>query len=133
MVMEKEMNGPGCPLPGKWYLRDISIRTAEQWQVRKTFEGGEYVTIFEDGRMSSVFGGRIVCHASYWYGEHSMLLNLDGSRFDKQSGRYLKVSEQYRVYFDEAGELFLYATEPNSEDVGGYERFRFVRGERDEN
>jgi hypothetical protein len=131
--MEKKMNDPACPLSGRWYLRDISIRTAEQWQVRKIFGGSEYVMVFEGGMMSSIFEGKVIYHASYWYVESAALLNLDGGKLDRECGSYSKVTEQYRVYFENSSELFLYATEPDSENAGGYERFRFVRNERDEN
>jgi hypothetical protein len=127
--MEKGMNNPVCPLSGKWYLREISIREGGQWRAQKTFEGSEYMMSFEDDRVSSIFEGKVIYHGSYWYAESAALLNLDGGKLGRECGSYKKVSEEYRVYFDEKGDLFLYGTDPNEENGGNYEMFRFVRGE----
>ncbi len=97
--------------------------------MQKAFEGDEYMMIFTEGKMSSIFGGKVIYHGSYWYAESAALLNLDGGKLDRECGHYSKVSEEYRVHIDDAGDLFLYSTEPGTEDVAGFERFRFVRGE----
>ena len=126
------MNNPVCSLSGKWYLRDISIRTGDKWQVEQTFEGSECMLTFDDKTALAIAGGKVVYHASYRYSESMALLMLNGSKLDPEHNCFSRVSEEYRVYFESKDEIYLYSTEPGAEDAAGYERFRFVRGESDE-
>ena len=118
------------PLPGRWYLRDISVRAGKEWQARQTFGETECMLTFDGEIATVVADGKVVYHASYRYIEVMALLTLDGGKLDMEKNGFIKVSEEYRVHLD-GGELFLYSTEPGSEDAPGHERYRFERGASD--
>ena len=127
------MNDSVNPLPGRWYLRDVSIRAGKEWKVKQTFEGTECMLTFDSEIATAIAGGKVVYHASYRYSEVAALLSVNGSKLDPEHNCFSKVSEEYRIHFESNGDMFLYSTDPGTEDAPGYERYRFVRGESDEN
>ena len=109
--MSEKKNGAVCTLLGRWDLREISTPVKGGWQTVQILEEREHIWIFgQDETMSSVMDGRIYYHASYWYGENSKMLNLDGRRNDNENNRYLQRTERSRKFFNGPDELFLYDT-----------------------
>ncbi len=131
--MKNEMNNSVNPLSGKWYLRDISTRAGREWQAKQTFEGMECMLTFDNEIASAIAGGKVVYHASYRFSEGMALLMLNGSKLDPEHNCFSRVSEEYRIHFEGDNEMFLYSTDPGTEDAPGHDRYRFVRSESDEN
>ncbi len=56
------MNDSVNPLPGRWYLRDVSIRAGKEWKAKQTFEGTECMLTFDSEIATAIAGGKVVYH-----------------------------------------------------------------------